>query len=276
MIPHMFMPFGDPDKINEKHPYLYHYTSIPAFYNMLETNQIWLGYTKNMNDKSEVKGFLQNIAKKINSVFPTDTQRKQKVLDLIAQKKEAAHAFVMCFSTLEDDVAQWERYADNAFGVCLKFNTDVLAKISDTYSYWMKEVAYSLEEESDHNFHRLSCYIDNGLILDAGSIQSLVLELGLISLYHKHPSFQSEKEVRLIKFLEMKNDAYHYIKTNNVIKRMCVFDLKELGITFEDLIDGIIIAPRSQQSVEELQLYVDSLGFHKLSKKIRKSDCPLR
>lgn len=277
MIPHMFMPFGDSDKIREKHSYLYHYTSIPAFYSMLENNQIWFGYTKNTNDESEVRGFLKTLANKINKSFPEDTVKKREVLDLISNQKETAHSFVLCFSKLKDDVAQWERYADNAHGVCLKFDTKILAKICDSNNYWMKEIVYSLKEKDNHNYHRLSCYIDTGMVLDSRSIQSIIVELGLIALYHKHPSFQSEQEVRIINYLDTNNTAdYKYLETNNVIKRMLVFDLKQHGTTFEDLIEEIIIGPRSQQSTDELKMYLDHLGLHKLSKKIRESDCPLR
>ena len=216
------------------------------------------------------------LSKLINDSFPDDTPQKQRVLDLINHKKELAHSFVMCFSILEDDAAQWERYSDNAYGVCLKFNTKTLVKICDSNKYWMKKVVYSLKEKNNHNYNRLSCYINTGLLLDSSSIKELIMELSLISLYHKHPSFQSEQEVRIIQLAEAERDSYQYKEINNTIKRMFVFDLKQHGVTFEDLIDGIIIAPRSQQSVEELKTYIDSLGFHKLSKKIRKSDCPLR
>lgn len=37
MRPNLFMPLGDPDKIESAHQYLYHYTSISAFCNMLDT-----------------------------------------------------------------------------------------------------------------------------------------------------------------------------------------------------------------------------------------------
>ena len=276
MIPNIIMPLGDPDKITETNPYLYHYTTISALHNMFQTNQIWFGNTKNMNDKAEVIGFFRTLSKLINDSFPDDTPQKQRVLDLINHKKELAHSFVMCFSILEDDAAQWERYSDNAYGVCLKFNTKTLVKICDSNKYWMKKVVYSLKEKNNHNYNRLSCYINTGLLLDSSSIKELIMELSLISLYHKHPSFQSEQEVRIIQLAEAERDSYQYKEINNTIKRMFVFDLKQHGVTFEDLIDGIIIAPRSQQSVEELKTYIDSLGFHKLSKKIRKSDCPLR
>lgn len=274
MIPHMFMPFGDSNNIKDTYKYLYHYTTIPAFNNMLKTSQIWFGYTKNMNDRSEVSGYLQNISNKIKATVPNHTAKKKEILELINKMEELSHSFVMCFSKLEDDAAQWERYGDNACGLCLKFDADALAKISEEYLYFMTDVIYSLEESPD-DLEELLNYIDDNPTLNHEPIITSITELGLTSLYHKHPSFQSEQEVRVIKFLKSENEKYEY-KETNVIKRMFIFDLEQHHVTFEDLIDGIIIGPRSQQSVEELAMYLESLGFHKLSKKIRKSDCPLR
>ena len=49
---------------------------------------------------------------------------------------------------------------------------------------------------------------------------------------------------------------------------MFVFDIKKHGITFDELIDEIIIGPRSKQSIDELKMYIESKGYSEISKKI--------
>lgn len=97
----------------------------------------------------------------------------------------------------------------------------------------------------------------------------------LTGVYHKHPSFQSECEIRVAKYINNDEDELIFSK-NNTIKRMFVFDIKKHGITFDELIEEIIIGPRSKQSIDELKMYIESKGYIEISKKIRVSNCPLR
>lgn len=57
---------------------------------------------------------------------------------------------------------------------------------------------------------------------------------------------------------------------------MFVFDITKHGITFDKLIDEIIIGPRSKQAIDELKLYIESKGYTELSNKIKYSNSPLR
>lgn len=279
MRPNLFMPLGDPDKIESTHQYLYHYTSISALCNMLDTNQFWFGYTKNMNDSTEVVGFLREIKSKLNNDFPIETPRKKEVLKMISETEEIANVYIMSFSEIEDDAAQWERYADNANGVCLKIKTSVLSKVSETYYYWLKEVKYLFADESnydyEYNYKQLSRYIKEGLTYNNKELSLIMFELCLVGIYHKHPSFQSEREVRFIHHSNVKKDKYVFLKTNTV-KRMFVFDFQTYGIKIDEIIDEIIIGPRSQQSIDELKMYIESKGYTELSNRIRYSSSPLR
>lgn len=57
---------------------------------------------------------------------------------------------------------------------------------------------------------------------------------------------------------------------------MFVFDFKKYGIKIDEIIDEIIIGPRSQQSIDELKMYIESKGYPELSNKIKYSSSPLR
>lgn len=279
MRPNLFMPLGDPDKIESSYPYLYHYTSINALCSILDTNQFWFGYTKNMNDSTDVVGFLHEITYHLNLDFPIETPRKTEILKLLTETEKKAHVYIMSFSGLEDDAAQWERYADNATGVCLKINTSILAKACEENKFWLKEVRYLFDDKSnddyEFNYRQLANYIENGCTYNNKSLSLIIFELWLTGIYHKHPSFQSEREVRFIKYIHIEDDIYRFSKTN-IVKRMFVFDFKKYGIKIDEIIDEIIIGPRSQQSIDELKLYIESKGYTELSNKIKYSSSPLR
>ena len=279
MRPNLFMPLGDPDKIESSYQYLYHYTSINALCSILDTNQFWFGYTKNMNDSTDVVGFLHEITFHLNRDFPIETPRKTEILKILAETEKNAPVYVMSFSGLEDDAAQWERYAENATGVCLKINTQVIARLCEKNNYWLKKVIYSYDDVGNYdyiyNYKQLANYIENGVTYNNKSLSLIAFELWLTGVYHKHPSFQSECEIRIAKYINNDEDELIFSK-NNTVKRMFVFDIKKHGITFDELIDEIIIGPRSKQSIDELKMYIESKGYIEISKKIRVSNCPLR
>lgn len=67
---------------------------------------------------------------------------------------------------------------------------------------------------------------------------------------------------------------------NGKLKKVLKVSLDKLcleeNIEFEELIEDIVIAPRSEQNESELKEYLESLGYKKISKKVIKSQCPLR
>ena len=52
--------------------------------------------------------------------------------------------------------------------------------------------------------------------------------------------------------------------------------LKKNNLTFEDLVQEIILAPKSEQEIHALQNHLRANGFYKLAEKITISECPLR
>ncbi len=50
----------------------------------------------------------------------------------------------------------------------------------------------------------------------------------------------------------------------------------EVGLTFEDLFEGIVIGPKSAQDIDSLRSFVEEMGFDSLKDRISRSDCPLK
>lgn len=193
------------------------------------------------------------------------------------------YPYILCFSKREDDVAQWERYADNAKGVCLEFNTANLEKFlryMDSPAV-LQEVFYDYDARQHEHTENVRYLLETGKIpFGFNSKNSLINNIIATASKYKHKSFSAEDEVRAIIFDLLGNDKPEFECQSNVIKKVVKVDIKSIcskaGIQIEDLIVGIVIAPRSSQNPEVLQEYLKSKGYNKLANNIRYSECPLR
>lgn len=108
----------DIDKRIEKHKYgnrLYHYTSIATLHSILKNKQFWLGNTATMNDSKEVKHFIELLRNELRDNISADKlDQCNEFFAKVFARIEKEYPYAMCFSKLEDDAAQWERYADGA------------------------------------------------------------------------------------------------------------------------------------------------------------------
>lgn len=271
-----------------KHNYgesLCHYTSISALYNILQNRELWLGNTATMNDTSEIKYFLEKMQIAIqNDICPEKLNICNCFFDSVFKRIDNEYPFAISFSRLKDNAAQWERYADSAKGVCIEFNTK---KIMNLFYYsngclLFNEVFYGMNAKKHKHYQILMDYFNsnqlNGFSTETGEIDNLIA----CAYLHKHESFCTESEVRLCNLWNHTIDEskISFELINGRIRKILKISLNKLcnkeEFDFEDLIDRIVIAPRSEQTIEELQEYIYNNGMHKLAKKLSRSDCPLR
>ena len=238
---------------------LWHYTSFPALDGILRKKEIWFGSATNVNDAKEVIGFIDNLKQNIeNGLTQNNIKPKcdvDKIFKEIYDRTSQKHLFMFCLSQALNDAAQWDRYADYGRGVAIEFNTEALHNLLSSY----------IKTENLGGFSNLDGFIDN---------------LVLCGFVHKHPSFVSEKEVRIAPYFIMDDDPHISYKTFNIIKEVYVLNLNKLleeeKMKMEDIISSIIIGPRSLQSKRDLENYCRHLGYDKLAQNIKISDCPLR
>lgn len=269
-----------------KHNYsenLYHYTSISSLYGILKNRELWLGNTATMNDKSEVIDFIQKLHNALRNSIDEDKKEECEMFFLkIYERLKTEYPFAACFSQLEDNAAQWERYADNAKGVCIVFNTKLLMSLFYYQLTPFNEVYYEYDITKHRHFEILKEYFNTGILNGFDKENSLIDNVLACGYVHKHKSFSTEYEVRLITLWKhtMNHSSIEYHMSNGRIKKILKVSLDKLcvdeNIDFESLIDQIVIGPHSAQSVYELQEYVLSLGLTKLAEKISVSECPLR
>ena len=263
---------------------LWHYTSFPALDGILNKKEIWFGSATNVNDAKEVIGFIDNLKQNIeNGLTQNNIKPKcdvDKIFKEIYDRTSQKHLFMFCLSQALNDAAQWDRYADYGRGVAIEFNTEALHNLLYYHGVTMGKQYYT-QETRDHELYKLlSSYIKTENLGGFSNLDGFIDNLVLCGFVHKHPSFVSEKEVRIAPYFIMDDDPHISYKTFNIIKEVYVLNLNKLleeeKMKMEDIISSIIIGPRSLQCKRDLENYCRHLGYDKLAQNIKISDCPLR
>lgn len=262
---------------------LYHYTSITTLYSILKNKEFWFGSTATMNDSKEVRYFIESLRDELRRNISADKIGQcdeffEKVLDRINNE----YPYAMCFSKLEDDAAQWERYADNAKGVCIVFNTKNIMRAFYDSSLLFGEIYYGGDIAEHQHYKILYNYFMTGILNGFDRESGLVSNAIACGYNYKHYSFRSEQEIRVINLWDHIPE-HATVRTecvSGIIKKYMKLDMKkrceDVGLKFEDLFEGIIIGTKSKQDIGSLQTFIEEIGFTVLKDGISKSDCPLR
>ncbi len=268
---------------------LYHYTTFAAFDGIIRCAQLRLNNILNMNDASEMRLFMNGICKAVTEKLNQNgLNGKSHEVEVFFQKEleEEFHysAYAACFSKYRDDAAQWERYGYLGQGVCIAFREEVMRQMVggvmslQTVFYQNDMRKHRLVEDFYETIRKASTFPEC-----FPTLQNLMNEAWLQSAAFKHPSFASEKEVRLVvsPFISQKftmEPKYHV--SSERIKKYYPLDLNkrcgECGLHLSDLVGEIIIGPTSSQSLPILQDYLDDCGLGVLKDQINVSQCPLR
>ncbi|MBR3083223.1 MAG: DUF2971 domain-containing protein [Oscillospiraceae bacterium] len=267
---------------------IYHYTSVSALDGMVRDREFWFPCASSMNDKLDSKYLIDSIQYAL--LADLGDNYKQKIVDLfdnsIYPELNRKYPYNMSFSTVREDAAQWERYADNAAGVCIGFNSAAMKRLFRLELF--QEVFYNYPGKEHQHFANLKEYLTRGTtgsFIDTSgnpSLRGLISNLIITANLYKHFSFSAEKEVRLCPYWHYHSDNATIVfkQIRGIIRKVCIINIPRDSSSdhnaFEDLFDEIIIGPRSQQNITELQDYFISLGYPKLSSIVKRSVCPLR
>lgn len=260
------------ETLDRNPPEVFHYTSIKAFLNIIKSGELWFSNLNQMNDATEMVGFLDDLVSKLGI-----TMKKEEAYVSISNKlKERFNKlpFAMSFTFNEDDAAQWERYGDRAKGIMLTFDEIILQKLFFPFAKMMAQPKpFSVNSAVE---------ICRNYILykkEFKSDEELVEYIYKYACLWKHQSFLSENELRI--FLEDENVFVRKELVDDVIvKQIMKVDLRKLcgsqNLTIEDLIVRVTIGPHSRQNIGDMQLFLRGYGLNRLSQKISFSNCPLR
>lgn len=270
--------------------YIYHYTSVKALYGILKNKEFWWGKTSSMNDRKELREFIERITDCVRKDFGESHKDKcDEFCNLLSSHVGTEFPFAMCFSAREEDASQWERYADKATGVYIKMNTGMIIKLFEGANVVFNNVYYDFDIRSHKYYKVLREYFENGQFDEESGIsnvETLVTNIIANAPSYKNRSFWAECERRIYtlegKELSDVPDSYRFgfESKENAIKMILKirYDLlcEAKGIKCDSLFEEIVIGPRSVQNIDELKQFCIHMGFPRLADHIRVSDCPLR
>ena len=263
--------------------YIYHYTSMEALNSiLLSTHELWFSDASGMNDKNELTEFLGKLERATKRVDNPEYNEKQKAFfEKVYSAKDDSYPFIMCFSTNRDDAAQWERYADNAKGVCIRFNQPLLEMLlrKTSLPVFFQEVFYVHDIREHAHYKNVVDLLEKGCC-EGFDEDGLIGNIIATAPNFKHISFSSESEIRAIILFAPQGKDVHFEMRNGLVKKIVKVDLLELckqqSVDFQDLFDEIIIGPRSEQNIQILKEYLTTNNLDKVAAKVKLSECPLR
>lgn len=272
--------------MENKKEILWHYTDYVAYNGILSNGEIWLGNVRNMNDAEEMFFFIDKVVKDgvKNRLIENDKEEELKKLEKIIKeqknKRKGKVILAACFSSNEDEASQWDRYAKNGAGVAIGFNRELFEKIIEDMNLWIQKVCYDKNSDDDEFVDNLYNYVVNGSTNEYGEdIDKLFDKIWTYSASYKHPSFKLEGETRLMT-LPTVSDNIEYKVFRDHIKKYYILRIKELcaskNIKYSDLVEKIIIGPKSKQNINVLSEYMSNIGLDELKDKIFLSQCPLQ
>lgn len=266
---------------------IYHYTTIEALQGMLFGNkELWLGDSSFMNDTKELTEFIDRLKNEIiSSVHNIDKEKCKSFFQKVYECAKKNYPYIMSFSKRRDDAAQWERYANNAKGICIGFYKNKLDSLKRKIKepFFLQTVFYDFNVRKREHFDCVKKYICDNDLDPFTNEESLIENIVATACSFKNVSFSAEDEIRaIILYVDSPSEfvRVEFEIRNGVIKKYAKikwYDVcKKLELNIQDLISEIIIGPRSQQKIDILKEYLSLNDYDDLALKVKNSECPLR
>jgi len=189
---------------------VYHYCSAESFQAILESGRLRFSDINMLNDSTEYRwgySIFEEAATRlikrtgISEQVPTMTVEFFDAVDqVLSQGQLIAHPFVSCLSLDGNSLDQWRKYADDGRGYAIGFQAIALRQLPIT----LLHVSYDVEEQVREMMTALVALHSRAPELPLSGVA--LEDAELISAFMtalKHPSFQSEREVRCLRAISL-------------------------------------------------------------------------
>jgi len=224
---------------------VYHYTTMDAMINMVETGSIWATSISYLNDVSEGEHFLKLICERLPEYRQTHKLEDDSIFDGIREKSDVAfkdrsfglgfkgRPSVASFSQEADSLPQWRSYCPNGNGVAVGFRVECLQRafvglkndpnISGGPRVTFGPVKYIDSSDVQSFDNAIGTAIQAATLLAQHPAQrqgefppkdyfKYIIERQ--ACFKKHPSFSNEREYRLIVDPVLGNDKWLEFRTS--------------------------------------------------------------
>lgn len=198
---------------------VYHYCSMNSFLAILESSSLRLSNVTKSNDPTEItnvipvlKDVITIILRENNWKLPEPDRFEDETISALVDRffeELSKNFYAICFSERKDLLSQWVRYADNANGVALGFNTRhfVRLQLETNLQYIFHKVIYdqevlaesirgTLQDEISRKWSANDSLYNVNLIENA--ITNMVITILQFSVLFKDDFFSEENEWRLV------------------------------------------------------------------------------
>ncbi len=279
--------------LENKPELLFHYTNFVALEGILFGEGIRLCCANEMNDKLEIKHFIQMLEMAVLKRCEIESRKDlvpevKTIFNEERDERKNEVVYLVSFTEWEDDAAQWERYGNGGYGVSIAFDYNVL-KIIRTDDFLMCNQIYYGKNADNHQLVDDIYDVIKGKFPtthDFDKREGVFDNVWACAASYKNPSFMSEREYRVLTLPTWKGKRFdklgelQTVTTPSQIKKCLYFDwkkkCKEKQIPIETLVKRIVIGPKSTQSIKGLRKWLRENGLEELSGCVVKSESSLR
>jgi hypothetical protein len=204
---------------------LHHYTTLNGLLGVTSTNSLWASDVRYMNDASELSyaaDFVSDVVSETLASVDTDLLRP-----LLPTRRGFGNAFeygarpfVACFCEEEDLLSQWRGYRAGEAGYSLGFDLSLQARVAQLPpNTYLRKVIYDRDEQRRSVVNVVNVWVRTAESLLAATrglrpedlfpypaIWALQESLAQHHLCFKHPGFAEEREWRLIKLVDVREE----------------------------------------------------------------------
>lgn len=210
------------ESIGLKDEIIYHYCSIEAMYGIFSNKSFWLTFLESSNDSTELRlaeKIITEALKELKKDYPNGEYDDifNKIEFAPKDKKFTKYKpkykyYGLSLVENKDSLTHWERYANNAAGVCIGLNVALIRNLFMCYgllevsSDWLQTtpIIYSYDEQVKYAKGSIVAKI-NGLTSKKHDLSKLdhiyssiyYTTLSALKPLYKHKGFASEKEHRI-------------------------------------------------------------------------------
>jgi len=273
-----------PRYIPNENSIIYHYCDDFVMKSICQNQEVWLSDIYSMNDSSEFhwgRELFVKVLKENKHEF--DQTFRIFIIGKVMSAIPNVLPLIACFSKIGDLLSQWRAYANDGKGFSIGFDAIAIKNglgVNINSIVYNEEAQYNLILDTIRGFHAM--WKLNSEDYDEIQIPSEIFSIDLA--YLKNPTFFEEQEIRIIRLLVKKDENFidvggiseiSLIDPLTVLTRRSNNDIRyiklPIKITGGSVIKEIIIGPKNQQSIAQVEKLLLDIGLNNVSVKKSKS-----
>lgn len=254
---------------------VYHYCSVEAFFNIIKNSCFWMSDVGQSNDYEECRKIKEYVNGRMEEYLAKDEKALEcwKKWYKIEEKDapQVKRTFCVSFSEKEDWLSQWRGYAQDASGIAIGVDRDVLEQLNSVYDYIIAfgKVSYGIDDSAERIKKELIEKLQYKTIPNV--LEDFLTNYGTKFPYIKNKCFEEEDEWRAVVCTCV--SQYYCIPSSNEISfskiKYRTTDGKlipYIEMNFEKIknnfIKEIIIGSKSKVSVGDVYDLLEYYGYY--------------